>query len=100
MSEIPGCKKTTVEMYELHKRKNSDYAGSKDPFKNFRQCENLGICSVEQGILVRMTDKMSRIATLIGENTEAKVTDEKLTDTLNDLANYSVILKCYLEAKK
>ena len=97
MSEIKGFKETTENMYALHKKKNSDYAGSKDPYKNFRQCESLDICSVEQGILVRMSDKMSRISTLIGENKEAEVTDEKLEDTLLDLANYSVILKCFLE---
>ena len=40
-------------------------------------------------------NKMSRIATLI--DTEASVKDEAITDTLHDLANYSVILKIYLE---
>jgi len=100
MSEIKGFKETTEQMYKLHKLKNSDYAGSVDPFKNFKMCEQLGICPVEEGMLVRMSDKMSRISTLIGENKEAVVTDEKLEDTLIDLANYAVILKCYLESKK
>jgi hypothetical protein len=42
-----------------------------------------------------MADKMSRISTLIDQ--DAKVKDESIMDTLQDLANYSVILKIYLE---
>jgi hypothetical protein len=100
MSEIPGFNKTLEQMQKIMKAKNADYAGSTDPFKNFKQCETLGICSVEKGILVRMSDKMSRISTLIGEDKENAVADEKIEDTLIDLATYSIILRCYLNDKK
>jgi hypothetical protein len=40
---------------------------------------------------------MSRISTLIDK--EAKVEDEKIIDTLVDLANYAIILKVYLSQK-
>jgi len=86
------------KMKEIHAQKNHDYAGEEDPFKNFRMCENMGLCSVETGIMVRMSDKMSRIANLLEK--ENAVKDESITDTLIDLANYSIILKCYLEQKK
>jgi len=95
---IPGFKETLDKMYEIHIAKNHDYAGKANPFKNFELVEAVGVCSVEKGILVRMCDKMSRISNLL--ETEGKVADEKIEDTLCDLANYSVILKCYLEQKK
>lgn len=82
-------------MSETTERKNKDYAGGGDAFANFRMCEELGLCSVEKGILVRMSDKMSRIANLLDK--EAAVKDESVTDTLLDLAVYSIILKIYME---
>jgi hypothetical protein len=45
-----------------------------------------------------MTDKISRIANLI--NKENAVKDERITDTLLDLAVYSILFKIYLETKK
>lgn len=88
------------ELYALNvetsKKKNSDYAGNGDPFANFKLSEYFGI-PVEQAILVRMSDKMSRIATLLKQ--EAQVVDEKIGDTLCDLANYAVIMRMYLETK-
>ncbi len=98
MSEIPGFKDILDEMYELHKKKNNDYSGQANPFKNFELCEQLGICSVQEGILVRMSDKMSRISTL--KNSKGKVKDESIRDTYVDLANYSVISICYDMYKK
>lgn len=82
---------------EISRRKNADYANSDDPFKNFRVIEWLtgGATTVEDGILVRMSDKMSRIATLLKQ--DALVKDEKIKDTLQDLANYAMILAIYLE---
>ena len=78
--------------------KNSDYGGSNnDPYANFRNSTIAGV-KVEQGILVRMSDKMSRIGTLLQK--EAKVKDEAIEDTLMDLINYAAILKSYLKNNK
>lgn len=82
------------------RRKNADYAGDSDPFANFRLVEKLGICSVETGILVRMTDKMARISNLLQGDRANQVKDESVDDTLIDLANYSVILAAYRESKR
>ena len=95
---IPNFKKELDKMYKIHINKNNDYAGKKDPYRNFRYCEEMGVCSVEQGLLVRITDKIARITNLL--NTKQKVKDEKIEDTLLDLANYSVILKCYITQRK
>lgn len=91
---------------EIMKRKNHDYAGDSDPFQNFRAAEALGI-SAEQGILVRMSDKMARIANLLKmkdcEQEDARgslVTEESIEDTLIDLMNYSNILVAYLKLKE
>lgn len=78
-------------------KKNADYAASTDPFKNFRACELFGL-SLEQGILLRMSDKMARIGNLL--SAKAQVKDESIEDTLLDLMNYSNILLTYLQNQK
>lgn len=83
---------------ELMKRKNMDYAGNHEVFHNFHSVERFGICAAEIGILVRMSDKMARIANLIDQ--PASVSAESLSDTLTDLMNYANILKVYLDNKK
>lgn len=68
------------EMYEIYIAKNSDYGSSvSDTYKDF------GLVS----FLVRMQDKMNRLKTL--NNKESLVKDEKIEDTLLDLANYSIL---------
>jgi len=78
---------------QLVSKKNQDYADGQDPFQNFRMVENTGLCSVEEGIAVRMTDKMQRIINLLNE--DAAVEDEKMEDTLLDLMNYANIMLTY-----
>lgn len=85
------------ENLEISRKKNADYADNDDAFKNFRACELAGI-SVEQGIIVRMSDKLVRAGNLLTR--EAKVTDESILDTLSDLANYATILKVYIKNDK
>lgn len=89
------CKSALI----LMKKKNADYAGGgTDPFANFRRAEALGVCSTEQAFLVRMTDKMSRLASFASRG-ELSVDDETVYDTLEDLINYSVLLAAYLKSK-
>ena len=85
---------------DISRRKNSDYAGGEDPFQNFRLIEFMtrGRVSVEDGLLVRMSDKMQRIGNLL-DGRKPEVQDESLLDALSDLSNYSVILRMYLELK-
>lgn len=90
----------TNEMLEVAKKKNNDYSGDVLAFKNFYTIEFLTnwYTTTEQGFLTRITDKVSRIATLL--NREAKVADERSIDTLTDLANYAVLMRIYLETKE
>lgn len=81
---------------QISMRKNADYANENDPFQNFRASETLGI-PAEQAIIIRMSDKLVRVSNLISR--PAQVADETIFDTLSDLANYSMILRMYLEQK-
>lgn len=88
---------TFKEALSILKVKNSDYATEVDPWQNFRFAELVGV-GVERAILVRMSDKLARISNILEKETQVK--DESIMDTLVDLANYSAILKVYLENKK
>lgn len=79
---------------DIVEAKNSDYAQGFDPFQNFRMVEDAGLMTVEQGIAVRMSDKLQRIFNLLDK--DADVDDETLEDTLSDLRNYANILQVYL----
>ena len=68
-------------------------------FANFTAVEKNGIVSTEQGFLVRMTDKMQRINSYVQQG-KLLVEDEKVTDTLMDLANYCVLMSGYLTSKE
>lgn len=85
-------------MAALTRAKNTDYAGSDDAFKNFRLAEHLGVTDTARGILVRMSDKFQRICNLIDRDNA--VADEKIEDTLKDLAIYSVILLIFMGQTK
>lgn len=87
------------KMKQITEKKNHDYTGgSDDPFANFKYVESLGITSTEVGMLTRMTDKMSRINSFIKKGSY-EVEDESITDTLLDLANYSILLAGYIKSK-
>lgn len=80
-------------------KKNADYTGKDvDPFGNFKSVNILGI-STEIGFLTRMMDKMKRIASFV-ENGQLQVKDESVTDTLQDLANYSCLFAGYIKSQK
>lgn len=88
-------------MQQICRAKNSDYAGLKggaDAFANFRHVETLGIATTAQGFLTRMTDKLARLATFAQTGTLA-VKDESATDTLQDLANYCVLMAAWLRSE-
>jgi len=94
---MKGFNENLEIMKKMMEAKNHDYGATEDAFANFRHCEELGICPAPEGIMVRMSDKMSRIATLLHK--EGKVEDEKIRDTIIDLCVYGNILLCLLEEK-
>jgi len=86
---------------ELMKKKNADYAGRNgvEPFANFTRVESMGICSTERGMLVRVTDKMSRLSSFV-ESGKLEVANESFEDTIVDVINYMVLLHSYVKDKK
>lgn len=79
-------KSITEDMLNTYIAKNHDYG---DSFK--KSMDEFGPIA---GV-VRMGDKMERIKTLIHHHTEPKV-NEKIEDTLKDLANYAIMTLIYL----
>jgi hypothetical protein len=91
----------TKEARELMSKKNRDYAGKEgvEPFANFTRVESMGICKTEQGFMVRLTDKMSRLSSFIHAG-KMNVQDESFMDTCVDVINYMVLLAAYLKDKE
>jgi len=85
---------------DLMSLKNRDYAGKDgvEPFANFTRVEAMGICKTEQGFLVRLTDKMSRLSSFIHAG-KMNVQDESFMDTCVDVINYMVLMAAYLKDK-
>lgn len=85
------------KMIDITAKKNADYTGdTDDPFANFTLVEKLGACSVTQGFITRMCDKLSRITSLTAGKRNAAVVDESVEDTLLDLANYCILMAGYM----
>ena len=93
---IRSVDKTFKGCLETLKKKNADYAGNEDPWKNFKFAEMVRV-KPDRAILVRMSDKLARISNCLDK--EVQVKDETVKDTLDDLINYSAILKAYLEER-
>ena len=79
--------------------KSADYAGDNDVYSNFMLCERFGVTSCERGILVRMLDKVGRIANLF-ERERICVRDESVADSILDLAGYAILLYIWLTKSK
>lgn len=82
---------------QIVSKKNRDYATNEDAFKNFRFSTFVGV-DIDRAILVRITDKLSRVSNLLDK--EPDVVDESIKDTIRDAVNYLAILSAYLETKK
>lgn len=77
----------TKEMVSLQEKKNKDYGNS------FEQTLN------EFGLIagvIRLNDKMNRVKQLC-KSQKQEVKDEKIEDTLIDLANYAVMTLSWLK---
>lgn len=78
-------------IHDLYERKNKDYGDSvHDTYEKY------GMTS----FLVRMEDKLNRVRTLTADDAISLVPDEKVEDTLLDLANYAIIAVIELRRDK
>lgn len=80
----------TKKMNELYQRKNQDYGNSFD-----NTLDEFGIVAG----LIRINDKVNRLKS-IHKSSEVKVNDERIEDTLMDLANYAVMSLQWLTKNK
>lgn len=81
-SKIQYHRDICQKIHDLYEAKNNDYGDSvNDTFNKF------GI----DAFLVRMYDKLNRVYSLTRKDKEIKIQDEKIEDTLLDLANYAII---------
>lgn len=89
-SKVERFKQLTGEMVALYARKNKDYGDSfTEMYKEWGPMYPLS----------RMQEKLRR-ATQILRSGEAQVTEEKVTDTLLDLANYALMTIMELKESK
>lgn len=89
-SKVERFKQLTGEMCALYARKNKDYGDSfTEMYKEWGPMYPMS----------RMQEKLRR-ATQILRSGEAQVTEEKVTDTLLDLANYALMTIMELKESK
>lgn len=86
------------ELRELTLKKRRGYSPGDDPFKNFRMSETFGVNPL-RGILVRVMDKMARIASLLDDPTNDQV-GESLRDSMIDAGNYLLIGVAFEDAER
>lgn len=90
-SSLPQYEVMAQELLELYKRKNADYG---DSITN-----NLNLYKIAfPSYLLRIKEKIERC--LVLQEHEAQVKDEKVLDTLKDIANYSIILAAWLDNRQ
>jgi len=78
MDRVAQLKKIQNECKQIFEKKNKDYGDA------FAQHGTVGV-------LVRISDKMSRFTNISKRGLEISVSDETLKDTLMDLHNYAAM---------
>lgn len=85
------------EIRRLHTSKSKDYGSEHDPLANIRNGAAFVGIEPWKGAMVRLSDKVTRLATF---NRTGSLTHEGVEDTLLDLAAYSLLaLVLYRESK-
>lgn len=77
-------------MKEMHRRKSSDYGcpSGTDPLANIRNGAKFVGIPAWKGAMVRLSDKVTRLATF---NVTGRLENESLEDNLFDLASYALL---------
>lgn len=97
---ISHAEKLFGSLTGVMRKKNADYSASDDnAFRNFEAVEYFGITETKVGMMVRLTDKFTRICNLLKKHGVGQV-NESLQDSIEDAINYLAILHARLEAEK
>lgn len=89
-AKVNAFEDVTIALRNLYDAKNRDYGDSFG--KSFQEWGMPMAC-------IRLTDKLNRLCALT-KSGEQRVQDEKIEDTLRDLANYSIMTLIELERRK
>ena len=89
-AKVNAFEDVTISLRNLYDAKNRDYGDSFG--KSFQEWGMPMAC-------IRLTDKLNRLCALT-KSGEQRVQDEKIEDTLRDLANYSIMTLIELERRK
>lgn len=92
-----SMKATFAKCLSISERKSADYARGENPYRNFETVTRIGV-SVQQGILIRTLDKITRLENLL--TVAPYVTEETFEDTIDDAINYLAILKARREFER
>ena len=96
---IDHAKSVFAKCATVMEKKNADYSASdNNAFRNFEAVEQFGIVDTKSGMMVRLTDKFTRICNLLKKDADA--VEESLQDSIEDAINYLVILHARLEGEK
>lgn len=87
MNQVEHFEQITKEMSSLYAKKNADYG---DSFS--KSLDKYGIIAA----LTRISDKFNRLESLI-VNKNSQVKDERLEDTLMDMASYCIMTKMWVD---
>jgi hypothetical protein len=91
------AEKTFSDCIATLKKKNHDYSKGEDALRNFKMVEVFQLTDAQTGVLVRLCDKFARVANLL--HTDSHVKDEAVTDTIDDIINYCILLKACRQEK-
>lgn len=81
LDKVAIHKQYCIDANLLYKKKNTDYG---DSYSQLRKRYPNFVC-------MRLFDKLNRLDTIIQPGYECKVSDEKIEDTLMDIANYALM---------
>lgn len=81
LDKVAIHKQYCIDANLLYKSKNADYG---DSYSQLRKRYPNFVC-------MRLFDKLNRLDTIIQPGYECKVSDEKIEDTLMDIANYALM---------
>ena len=87
------CEEMHTQSLSIIQKNGHDYNHKQqhqgDTLFNLRVAAILGIVDTpSQGVLVRLCDKMMRLASLMSPGVEAEIKDESIQDTIADVHNY------------
>ncbi|HPN95971.1 MAG: hypothetical protein BWY28_02760 [bacterium ADurb.Bin236] len=95
MTDQELIKEKMESITDLLLRKNRDYGSS------FRKPGILsGALDSKSKLLVRIDDKLERLGNLLEKNSDGDVPNESMSDTVNDLIGYFVLVGILLDEQK